>query len=191
MWAKAPVGPPSRGLSLWPPQLAGLVIPGPRALGSALRAVRAQAPRAELGIHNHRSSSLRRGACTTPAGGYGFRARWQVGKPDLPAPRNDAKGETYDAVQSNGPMPSQLAASPSTVERFGPSRVDFIPTRRLPVPNTLQIPLERNRDVQRRWQQMLQRTAAPRGIPPVGLKYSRTRVRFDVPLNGSSIKPKR
>jgi hypothetical protein len=62
------------------------------------------------------------------------------------------------------------------------------------VPNTLQIPLERNRDVQRRWQQMLQRTAAPRSIPTVGLtvglKYSRTRVRFDAPLNGSSIKPK-
>ena len=58
------------------------------------------------------------------------------------------------------------------------------------MPNALQIPLERNRDVQRRWQQMLQRTAAPRSIPPVGLKYSRTRVRFDVPLNGSSIKPK-
>jgi hypothetical protein len=58
------------------------------------------------------------------------------------------------------------------------------------VPNTLQIPLERNRDVQRRWQHMLQRTAARRSIPPVGLKYSRTGVRFDVPLNGSSIKPK-
>jgi len=26
------------------------------------------------------------------AWGYGFRARWQVGKTDLPAPRNDAKG---------------------------------------------------------------------------------------------------
>jgi hypothetical protein len=59
------------------------------------------------------------------------------------------------------------------------------------VPNTLQIPLERNRDVQRRWQHMLQRTAARRSIPPaVGLKYSRTGVRFDVPPNGSSIKPK-
>jgi hypothetical protein len=58
------------------------------------------------------------------------------------------------------------------------------------VPNTLQIPLERNRDVQRRWQQMLQRTAAPRSIPPVGLKYSRTPVRFDRPINGSSVKPK-
>jgi hypothetical protein len=87
-------------------------------------------------------------------------------------------------------MPPQLAASHSTVERSGPSRVVFMPTRRLPVPNTLQIPLERNRDVQRRWQQMLQRTAPPRRIPRVGLKDSRTRVRFDVPLNGSSIKPK-
>src|ERR1700730_7194675 len=46
------------------------------------------------------------------------------------------------------------------------------PPRRLPVPNTLQYPLERHRDVQRRWQQILQRTAAPRTIPPVGLKIS-------------------
>jgi hypothetical protein len=66
----------------------------------------------------------------------------------------------------------------------------FIPTRRFPVPNTLQIPLERHRDVQRRWQHMLQRTAAPRSTPSVGLKYSRTPVRFDRPINGSFIKPK-
>ena len=52
--------------------------------------------------------------------------------------------------------------------------------------NTLQYPLERLRDVERRWQQMLQRTAAPRTIPPVGLKYSRPRVRFDVPVNAVS-----
>jgi hypothetical protein len=32
------------------------------------------------------------------------------------------------------------------------------------VPNTLQIPLERHRDVQRRWQQMLQRTAAANDV---------------------------
>jgi len=38
------------------------VIPGPRALGSALCAVRAQAPRAEPGIHNHRSSGCERRA---------------------------------------------------------------------------------------------------------------------------------
>jgi hypothetical protein len=85
-----------------------------------------------------------------------------------------------------------IAQQRGTIRAF--TRLFSTPTRRLPVPNTLQIPLERNRDVQRRWQRMLQRTAAPRSIPTVGLtvglKYSRTRVRFDVPLNGSSIKPK-
>jgi hypothetical protein len=39
-------------------QTLDVVIPGPRALGSALRAVRAQAPRAEPGIHNHKSMQL-------------------------------------------------------------------------------------------------------------------------------------
>src|SRR5438309_1232654 len=87
---------------------------------------------------------------------------------------------------------SPCRLSPRTVGTIrGLHAFVFIPTRRLPVPNTLQIPLERNRDVQRRWQQMLQRTAAPRSIPPVGLKYSRTPVRFDRPINASSIKPKR
>jgi len=69
------------------------VIPGPRALGSALRAVRAQAPRAETGIHNHKAWS-----CDTAHSSYRLglwiRARWQVGKTDLPAPRNDARGAT-------------------------------------------------------------------------------------------------
>ena len=54
------------------------------------------------------------------------------------------------------------------------------------MPNSLQYPLERHRDVQRRWQQILQRTAAPRTIPPVGLKYSRTTARFDVPISALS-----
>ena len=54
------------------------------------------------------------------------------------------------------------------------------------MPNTLQYPLERHRDVQRRWQQILQRTTAPRTIPPVGFKYSRITTRFDVPINALS-----
>ena len=66
------------------------VIPGPRALGSALRAVRAQAPRAQPGTHNHRFCRCDI-ARPPPLWGYGFRARWQVGKADLPAPRNDAE----------------------------------------------------------------------------------------------------
>src|SRR5271166_2879140 len=44
---------PARGLTLLSHNTYS-VIPGPRALGSALCAVRAQAPRAEPGIHNHR-----------------------------------------------------------------------------------------------------------------------------------------
>jgi hypothetical protein len=58
------------------------------------------------------------------------------------------------------------------MERSGPSRVLLPPDKELPVPNTLQYPLERQRDVQRRWQQILQRTAAPRTIPPTTLKIS-------------------
>ena|ERR1700730_1822423 len=58
------------------------------------------------------------------------------------------------------------------MERSEPSRVLLRPDKELPVPNTLQYPLERHRDVQRRWQQILQRTAAPRTIPPATLKIS-------------------
>ena len=38
------------------------------------------------------------------------------------------------------------------------------------MPNTLQYPLERHRDVQRRWQRLLQRTAAPKVYAPTPLK---------------------
>jgi hypothetical protein len=66
-----------------------------------------------------------------------------------------------------------LSQSDSKImERSGPSRVLLPPDKELPVPNTLQYPLERQRDVQRRWQQILQRTAAPRTIPPTTLKIS-------------------
>src|ERR1700738_53029 len=39
-----------------------------------------------------------------PPWGYGFRARWHVGKTDLPAPWNDA-GETTAAGTSSVPTP--------------------------------------------------------------------------------------
>src|SRR3984893_629783 len=52
---------PLKVMNCWPtPTIRASVIPGPRALGSALRAVRAQAPRAEPGIHNYGSCRLRR-----------------------------------------------------------------------------------------------------------------------------------
>ena len=43
------------------------------------------------------------------AWGYGFRARWQVGKTDLPAPRNDAEGQlmtqyNYRTGHTVGPL---------------------------------------------------------------------------------------
>jgi hypothetical protein len=38
------------------------------------------------------------------------------------------------------------------------------------VPNTLQYPLERHRDVQRKWQRLLQRTSAPKVYAPIPLK---------------------
>jgi hypothetical protein len=41
------------------------------------------------------------------------------------------------------------------------------------VPNTLQYPLERQRDLQRRWSRLLQRTVAPTNPPPADFKYSR------------------
>ena len=55
----------------------------------------------------------------------------------------------------------------------GPARY-LCPGRwRFPVPNTLQYPLERHRDVQRRWQRLLQRTAAAKVYGPVPLKHLR------------------
>src|SRR6266576_3720 len=38
------------------------------------------------------------GGMHCPASGYGFRARWEVGIADLPAPRNDSRSDICDAV---------------------------------------------------------------------------------------------
>jgi len=48
------------------------------------------------------------------------------------------------------------------------------------VPNSLQYPLERHRDLQRRWERLLQRTAAGKERAADALKSSRTPARFDV-----------
>jgi hypothetical protein len=42
----------------------------------------------------------------------------------------------------------------------------------IPLPNSLQYPLELQRDLQRRWQRLLQRTAAPNVRAAVALKRS-------------------
>src|ERR1700738_4912704 len=65
----------------------------------------------------------------------------------------------------------------------GPRSVTPIPIWRMPVPNTLQYPLERHRDIQRRWQRLLQRPAAPkdRAAPP--LKHLRTVARLKMPIS--------
>ena len=49
------------------------------------------------------------------------------------------------------------------------------------MPNTLQYPLERHRDVQRRWQQLLQRTAAAKVYAPAPLKHLRRLVSTSEP----------
>jgi len=74
------------------------VIPGPRALGSALRAVRAQATRAEPGIHNHWSSS-----CDTAHPPH-FLGLWIPGslasrQNRLASAPEWRPGATYDTVQ--------------------------------------------------------------------------------------------
>jgi hypothetical protein len=56
-----------------------------------------------------------------------------------------------------------------------------IPIGRLPVPTSLQYPLERQRDLQRRWNRLLQRTA-PKDHPSRPL----TSLRVPSPLNRSS-----
>jgi hypothetical protein len=65
----------------------------------------------------------------------------------------------------------------------GPRSVTPIPIRRLPVPNTLQYPLERHRDIQRRWQRLLQRTAAPKDRAATPLKHLRTVARLKMPIS--------
>ena len=60
----------------------------------------------------------------------------------------------------------------------GPARY-LCPGRwRFPVPNTLQYPLERHRDVQQRWERLLQRTAAAKVYAPAPLKHLRRLKRF-------------
>jgi hypothetical protein len=49
------------------------------------------------------------------------------------------------------------------------------------VPNTLQYPLERHRDVQQRWERLLQRTAAAKVYAPAPLKLLRTLVSASEP----------
>jgi hypothetical protein len=52
--------------------------------------------------------------------------------------------------------------------------------RRFPVPSSLQYPLERHRELQRRWNRLLQRTAAPKeGHPNQRLLHARD----ESPLN--------
>jgi hypothetical protein len=51
------------------------------------------------------------------------------------------------------------------------------------VPNTLQYPLERHRDVQRRWQRLLQRTAAAKVYAPTPLKHLRIVAPVKVPAS--------
>jgi hypothetical protein len=57
---------------------------------------------------------------------------------------------------------------------------EFAMDRRLVVPNLLQYPLERHRDVQRRWQRLLQRTGSPKDRGAIPLKQSQASP-FDVP----------
>jgi hypothetical protein len=45
-----------------------------------------------------------------------------------------------------------------------------IPLMEIAVPNTLQYPLERQRDLQRRWQRLLRRTAAPKSRRAIELE---------------------
>ena len=49
------------------------------------------------------------------------------------------------------------------------------------MPNTLQYPLERHRDVQRKWQRLLQRTAAAKVYGPAPLKHMRRLVSASEP----------
>jgi hypothetical protein len=54
------------------------------------------------------------------------------------------------------------------------------------VPNSLQYPLERERDLERRWQRLLQRTATAKHPVAVASKYLRApSPRFDVPISAA------
>jgi hypothetical protein len=54
------------------------------------------------------------------------------------------------------------------------------------MPNSLQYPLERERDLQRRWQRLLQRTIAPKSRIAAALRHSRVPSRFGVPTTPAS-----
>ena len=81
-----------------------LSFPGPRA------------QRAEPGIYNHRPCNSDTAIHHTTCG-CGFRARWQVGNADLPAPRNDGEGNlrrgTTRKVTSRRSIDPPLCAGPA------------------------------------------------------------------------------
>ena len=100
---------------------------------------------------------------------------------DISAPQPCSRSLSLYLGWPRGGSAADVAGASKLRNDDEPRRVISVRMMEIAVPNILQYPLERHRDVQRKWQRLLQRTSAPK-VPP-RLKPLRTVAYVKMPMS--------